>query len=117
MKETGEQREAGLAAVKPCPCCGGEASADGVARFSSKHGAWWQDGTRVTVAYFVNCIYCGLNNQGIVGGHQTRDIAVAKWNRRAFVAECTCHGSHVPNAAGCPASATDAPMPNHQPAA
>lgn len=65
-----------------CPFCGEKASADGVARFNQTHEAWFADGTRILEAFFVNCMSCGANNQGIAGGHQTREKAIEAWNRR-----------------------------------
>jgi hypothetical protein len=70
-------------ALLPCPFCGGEASPDGTARFSGNHEAWFADGTRVTEAFYCNCMRCGANNQSIIGGYQTRDKAIAVWNERA----------------------------------
>lgn len=70
------------ATLKPCPFCGGEASGNGVVRYSGKHEAWFADGTRVTEAFFVNCTRCGASNRGLVGGYQTQPEAVAAWNRR-----------------------------------
>lgn len=67
----------------PCPCCGYEASADGRVTYGPNNDAWFADGTRIAVAFFCNCPRCGVNNQGIAGGYQTRDEAIAKWNRRA----------------------------------
>lgn len=70
------------AKLKACPWCGGEASATGVIRYSKSHEAWWQDGTQIREAYFVNCMKCGVTNQGLCG-HQTPDIAITRWNERA----------------------------------
>lgn len=66
----------------PCPFCGGEASAEGVTTYNKHHQAWWEDGTQVLRAYFVNCIKCGVTNQGLLGGRQTRVEAIAAWNTR-----------------------------------
>lgn len=64
-----------------CPWCGGEASATGVIRYSKSHEAWWQDGTQIREAYFVNCMKCGITNQGLCG-HQTPQAAIIHWNTR-----------------------------------
>lgn len=64
-----------------CPWCGGEASATGVIRYSKSHKAWWQDGTQIREAYFVNCMKCGITNQGLCG-HQTPQAAINHWNTR-----------------------------------
>ena len=64
-----------------CPWCGGEASATGVIRYSKSHEAWWQDGTQIREAYFVNCMKCGVTNQGLCG-HQTPQAAITHWNTR-----------------------------------
>jgi len=65
----------------PCPFCGGEANPNGVARYSKDHEAWFADGTQVREAFFVNCLKCGVSNIGMIG-YQTRDKAVAAWNKR-----------------------------------
>jgi hypothetical protein len=70
-------------ALLPCPFCGGEASADGVARYADTHEAWFADGTRITEAFFCNCMVCGATSRGMCG-HQTREKAIAVWNRRAI---------------------------------
>lgn len=82
QRETAQIGVVGSPKLSPCPFCGGEANADGVARFSKNHEAWWADQTRVLEAFFVSCMRCGVNNQNLVGGHQTREIAIAKWNAR-----------------------------------
>jgi hypothetical protein len=64
-----------------CPWCRGEASATGVIRYSKSHEAWWQDGTQIREAYFVNCMKCGVTNQGLCG-HQTPQAAITHWNTR-----------------------------------
>jgi hypothetical protein len=66
-----------------CPFCGGEASSSGVVRYQPKHEAWWKDGTRITKAYFCNCLTCGTTNKGLVG-HQTPEAAVKHWNTRSL---------------------------------
>jgi Lar family restriction alleviation protein len=66
--------------LKPCPFCGGEASASGTIRYSANHvheQGWDQD-----TFYFCNCPDCGVNNRGIVG-HRTPAEAIAAWNRRS----------------------------------
>lgn len=68
--------------LSPCPFCGGKASAEGRVTYSEGHEAWWSDGTRIREAFFVNCVSCGCDNKGLTG-RQTRDDAIAAWNRRA----------------------------------
>ena len=68
-------------ALKPCPFCGGEASSSGVGRVNRPE-AIWADGTFVVQAFFCNCMNCGVNNMGIVGGYQTQVEAIAAWNTR-----------------------------------
>jgi Lar family restriction alleviation protein len=68
--------------LKPCPFCGGEASATGVIRYDAKHQAWFSDGARVLQAFFCSCLSCGIDNKGLLG-HQTQEKAIAAWNRRA----------------------------------
>lgn len=68
--------------LKPCPFCGGEASDTGVIRYDHKHEAFFKDGTRITEAFFCNCISCGVTNRGMLG-HQTREKAITAWNRRS----------------------------------
>jgi len=65
----------------PCPFCGGEASSTGTIKYSDSHQAWWEDGTRIVLAYFCNCTRCGINNQGMCG-HQTEQLAIKHWNTR-----------------------------------
>jgi len=67
----------------PCPFCGGEGSADGRIAYSPRYDAEWADGTKVTTAYFCNCIRCGVRN----GEHQTKAEALAKWNTRAALSQ------------------------------
>ena len=71
------------AVLLPCPFCGGEASADGVTRYT-KGGAdaKWDDGSEVREAFFVNCVKCGGNRRNVVGGQQTKELAIAAWNAR-----------------------------------
>ena len=67
--------------LRPCPFCGGEASADAVRRWSSNHEAHWADGSEILEAFYVNCIHCSANNGGIFG-FQTREQGIEHWNRR-----------------------------------
>lgn len=66
-----------------CPFCGGEASSSGVVRYQPKHQAWWKDKTRITKAYFCNCLSCGTTNKGLLG-HQSPALAVKHWNTRCL---------------------------------
>lgn len=66
----------------PCPFCGGEASPDGMTKYSRPQDSWWEDGTPVQKAYFVNCLRCFATTQGLMGGQQTQEKAIAAWNRR-----------------------------------
>ena len=68
--------------LKPCPFCGGEAHSNGTTKYTKKHEAWFEDGTRILFAYFCGCLICGATTRGIVGGHQTKEIAIRKWNTR-----------------------------------
>jgi predicted secreted protein len=72
--------------LRPCPFCGGRASATGTIRYDEKHQAWFSDGTRVIRAFFCSCTACGITNTGLLG-HQTRDKAIAAWNRRPSLPE------------------------------
>jgi hypothetical protein len=72
--------------LKPCPFCGGKASADGKIIYGKEHEAWWDDGSQILKAYFANCVKCGTSNRGILG-HQTREKAIAAWSTRAFIQE------------------------------
>ena len=71
-----------VAELKPCPFCGGKATAGGDITYGPKHEAWWPDGSQIEDAYFVNCVKCAVSNIGMCG-HQTREKAIAAWNRRA----------------------------------
>jgi Lar family restriction alleviation protein len=73
-------------ALLPCPFCGGEASADGHIRFSRPlNDAWWPGNVPISEAFYVNCVKCGaVSRSGIVGGYQTRDEAIERWNTRAI---------------------------------
>jgi Lar family restriction alleviation protein len=70
------------AELLPCPFCGGEPSANGSIRYHRSHEAWFADGTQILEAFYVNCISCGISNRGLLG-HQTREKAIAAWNRRS----------------------------------
>lgn len=70
--------------VLPCPFCGERASGDGKTRYSedfAKEQGWGQ-----SEFYFCNCPSCGVNNQGL-RGYETREEAIAAWNRRAAEAK------------------------------
>lgn len=72
--------------LKPCPFCGGDASDAGHIKYSRPLcDTWWSDGTSITEAYYVNCKQCGQVRApfNLVGGYQTKDEAIAAWNRRA----------------------------------
>jgi hypothetical protein len=74
------------AELKPCPFCGGEASDAGHVRYSKPlTDTWWDDGSPITEAFYVNCIKCGIDNgrAGLVGGYRTRAEANERWNTRA----------------------------------
>lgn len=71
-----------MSELKPCPFCGGEASADGQVKYHGKHDAFWSDRKRITKAHYVNCMKCGISNRGLLG-HRTQAAAIAAWNRRA----------------------------------
>lgn len=64
--------------LKPCPFCGGEA-APGTIRYSDHHAK--RQGWDQTRFFFVNCMSCGAQNQGIVG-RRTPEAARDHWNRR-----------------------------------
>jgi len=67
----------------PCPFCGGEASANGVTRYvKGGADAKWNDGSEVREAFFVSCVKCGGNRRNVVGGQQTKELAIAAWNTR-----------------------------------
>jgi hypothetical protein len=75
----------GTGALLPCPFCGGEASADGETHYrEALADTHWADGSDITEAFFVNCIKCGITNgrPGLVGGYQTKDEAIERWNAR-----------------------------------
>ena len=70
--------------LKPCPFCGGKASSEGHIRYGRPlDDAWWADGSKITEAFYVNCMSCGaVSRSGIVNGYQTKAEAIAAWNRR-----------------------------------
>jgi hypothetical protein len=70
------------AALRACPFCGGEASAGGVINYHADYEAWWNDGSRIQKAFFVNCVKCQVSNSGF-HGHQTVAEAIAAWNARS----------------------------------
>lgn len=75
--------------LKPCPFCGGEASAEGRLTFADTYKAWWGENrgkdNRMRESFYCNCIRCGSSNQGL-HGHRTRDLAIMAWNTRTCVA-------------------------------
>lgn len=73
------------ARLLPCPFCGGEASGNGVIRYSSNPNCRWTDtGEEVLEAFYVSCIRCGAKIGGLAaGGYQTKGKAIDAWNRRA----------------------------------
>lgn len=71
------------ASLLPCPFCGGDASGAGVIRYTDSHEAWWADGTQIIEAFYANCMACSATSKGMCG-QQTKELAVAAWNRRAF---------------------------------
>jgi hypothetical protein len=70
--------------LKPCPWCGGEASADGHIRYSKPLAdTWWEGGAPITEAFYVNCVKCGaVSRSGLVSGYQTKAEAIERWNTR-----------------------------------
>jgi hypothetical protein len=68
--------------LSTCPFCSGKASGTGTIKYAKTHKAWWTDGTRITEAYFCNCMECGVTNKGLCG-HQTHALAVEHWNTRS----------------------------------
>jgi len=74
-------------ALLACPFCGGEANGTGHMRYGRPlDDTWWEDGSQITEAFFVNCIRCGISNgpPALVGGYQTQAEAIAAWNTRAL---------------------------------
>ena len=67
--------------LKPCPFCGGEASASGILLYTKTHQAWWPDGSQILKAHYVNCMRCSADNKQMFG-HQTQADAIAAWNTR-----------------------------------
>jgi len=75
-------------ALLPCPFCGGEASDDGLMKWSEAlPDTHWDDGSEITKAYFCNCISCSVTNIVCSVGYQTKAEAIAAWNTRAVLAE------------------------------
>ena len=72
-------------ALLPCPFCGSKASDTGFMTWSKAvRDTHWDDGSKITEAYFCSCISCGVTN--IVGnvGYRTKAEAIAAWNTRAL---------------------------------
>ena len=71
--------------LKPCPFCGGRASANGHQTFRPRlRNTKWTDDSPITEAFFVNCMACGISTKGHADvGHRTREEAILRWNRRA----------------------------------
>lgn len=67
-----------LAAIEPCPFCGGDGSAEGKVQYSPSYEAFWADGSRITTAYFANCVRCQVQSHH----YQTKAEAIAAWNTR-----------------------------------
>lgn len=84
--------DAQLSPLLPCPFCGSQASDAGTVRYSERHAK--NEGWDQVEFYFCNCPSCGVSNVGVVG-HQTRERAVAAWNRRAL-ADPTVLGEGTP---------------------
>ena len=73
--------------LKPCPFCGGVASAEGHQGFGGplSHNRW-ADGSPIAEPFFVNCISCGVSTKGHSDiGQQCRQKAIERWNTR-----CDC---------------------------
>lgn len=83
--------------LKPCPFCGSEASPDGVVRYGERYAA--EQGWKQDEFYYCNCMNCGANNKGL-SGHETRDDAIAAWNRRALSEPAAPAGVEVVKAFG-----------------
>lgn len=71
--------------LKPCPFCGGEASAEGHQYFGDPlRSVRWADGAPITEAFFANCPSCGASTIGNLNiGQRTRGEAVERWNKRS----------------------------------
>lgn len=70
--------------LKPCPFCGGEASPHGYQHFGKPlTETFWKGDRPITKAYFCNCPSCGVSNICSGIGYETREEAIAAWNRRA----------------------------------
>lgn len=67
--------------TKPCPFCGGEASAEGKTTYSWRYVQ--EQELEQDTFYFVNCMECGVSNKGLQG-HISPSRAIEKWNRRAI---------------------------------
>jgi len=68
----------------PCPFCGGEASPHGYQHFGKPlTETFWKGDRPITKAYFCNCPSCGVSNICSGIGYETREEAIAAWNRRA----------------------------------
>lgn len=64
--------------LKPCPFCGGNGS-QATVRYTEetvREQDWKQ-----SKFHYVSCVVCAANNRGLVG-HDTPEIAAAKWNAR-----------------------------------
>lgn len=76
------------AELKPCPFCGGEASAHGYVRYGKPlTDVFWKGGLPITEAFFCNCIACGVTNIAGQVGHQTREQSITAWNTRADLSQ------------------------------
>lgn len=93
LKATYDAALAMVPELLPCPFCGGAASPDGVVRYGDRHAE--EQGWKQSEFYYCNCMHCGVSNKGIVG-HNTRDDAVAAWNRRSPVGLNEKHGNLQP---------------------
>lgn len=67
-----------LGLLMPCPFCGGEAALGSV-RYTEKTAK--ENGWHQTEFHSVNCIRCGVSNQGLVG-HRDQETAAMRWNTR-----------------------------------
>lgn len=70
--------------LEPCPFCGGEASDAGHIKYNhTLPDTWWEDGSPIKEAFYVNCMRCGaVSRSGIVAGYQTKAEAITAWNQR-----------------------------------
>ena len=70
----------------PCPFCGGEASDTGYQKWSRPLSDMaWEDGAKISEAYFCNCPSCSVSNLAGGVGYQSRAKAVSAWNTRPGV--------------------------------